>query len=338
MEIAKLPFVTCSESTTPVYANGYYKITEKETRGNMFSQYAHRNTHYELSFTQYFYEVLQYNKRNDKEVIMHKCGLNCTATFPVTYDYARSILIFHKPWRGVRRDMFKNREKVITTAIDFIMSPNCPSSVKQAYTRAKYCYETSRDIYDDNRNNEEANHDANENNMDEEVQTLLEFCNSFQRKAKNKDQFNGYSFDVGRNFNWGNCRNDDDGATWLLETIKEHDTWNQDTMLDNGEIILDNACLNIDTKYDMKKLKGNQQTIVCTVLNNLMKWIDFANGQSKQYEPLRMTVPGKAGTGKSFVINCIVNETRKILKHNYSAIVVAPTGAAAFNVNAQTIH
>jgi ATP-dependent DNA helicase PIF1 len=57
----------------------------------------------------------------------------------------------------------------------------------------------------------------------------------------------------------------------------------------------------------------------------------------KKFKPLRMTIMGCAGTGKSVLINTVVAYIRRIQK-NYSFIVAAPTGAAAHNVGGQTIH
>ena len=57
-----------------------------------------------------------------------------------------------------------------------------------------------------------------------------------------------------------------------------------------------------------------------------------------EYKPLRLTVLGKGGTGKSYVINTIVTEVRKLFKTNGSVVIVAPTGTAAYNVGAQTIQ
>ena len=45
-----------------------------------------------------------------------------------------------------------------------------------------------------------------------------------------------------------------------------------------------------------------------------------------------MYITGKAGSGKSFLLNFFVENTRK------KVAVVAPTGIAALNVNGQTIH
>ena len=45
-----------------------------------------------------------------------------------------------------------------------------------------------------------------------------------------------------------------------------------------------------------------------------------------------MIISGTAGTGKSFLINCL----KALLK--YSVRVAAPTGVAAFNVQGSTLH
>ena len=48
--------------------------------------------------------------------------------------------------------------------------------------------------------------------------------------------------------------------------------------------------------------------------------------------PLRMIVTGTAGTGKSYLIQCL-----RLLLQN-QVIVAAPTGVAAFNIDGQTLH
>ena len=48
--------------------------------------------------------------------------------------------------------------------------------------------------------------------------------------------------------------------------------------------------------------------------------------------PLRMLVSGTAGTGKSYLIQCI----KKLLQDRL--VVAAPTGVAAFNVHGYTLH
>ena len=54
-------------------------------------------------------------------------------------------------------------------------------------------------------------------------------------------------------------------------------------------------------------------------------------------EPLRLFVNGTAGSGKSYLINCL----RKTMTERYSSQAIevcAPTGTAAFNISGKTIH
>jgi hypothetical protein len=63
----------------------------------------------------------------------------------------------------------------------------------------------------------------------------------------------------------------------------------------------------------------------------------FLNNDTK-YKPLRATVMGCGGTGKSFIINTIISIVQTVTKLNDSILVGAPTGAAAFNVQGSTLH
>ena len=56
------------------------------------------------------------------------------------------------------------------------------------------------------------------------------------------------------------------------------------------------------------------------------------HAESDHPEPLRLIVSGTAGTGKSYLINCL----RLLLNHRVH--VAAPTGVAAFNIEGQTLH
>ncbi len=58
----------------------------------------------------------------------------------------------------------------------------------------------------------------------------------------------------------------------------------------------------------------------------------------KKYKPLRATVMGCGGTGKSFIINTIISIVRTVTQLNDSILLGAPTGAAAFNVQGSTLH
>ena len=58
----------------------------------------------------------------------------------------------------------------------------------------------------------------------------------------------------------------------------------------------------------------------------------------KIFKPLRMTLCGVAGSGKSTLINTLVTAIRKITQKTNSVYVCGPTGSAAFNAGGETIH
>ena len=77
------------------------------------------------------------------------------------------------------------------------------------------------------------------------------------------------------------------------------------------------------------------------ILRKIREWINLIGKSHKkriQFKPLRLTVIGCAGTGKSVLINTLVACIRRMFKKNDSVLVAAPTGAAAHNIGGQTIH
>ena len=77
------------------------------------------------------------------------------------------------------------------------------------------------------------------------------------------------------------------------------------------------------TAADPCKLQGRQLAAY-----NLVK----AHMDTDNPTPLRMVISGTAGTGKSYLINCL----RLLLQDKVR--VVAPTGVAAFNIDGNTLH
>ena len=347
MEIAKLPLTTCSEQLIPVHAIGYYRIDKPMKRDSLMSLYSKRNeSENDLNFTQFFYKTIASKQGGkSKTTIMHISGLNSRPVYPVTFDYARSILIFYKPWRKVNRTMFYNKAQAIDEFNEFLMSPKCPITVKQAYVRAKFRYESGRTYIDDHRKQEEyMNHMDDDAIEDVELKRYIKFSNSFHRPTKNYEILDGYKVDNGCNFDWKPTDYDQDGKDWLMNHINAYDDWNVAAMVDDGRTNKNNTSkLQIPRQhngkeYSMDELVGNQRAVFTIVMKNLIDWINYTTRKAKQYKPLRMTVLGKGGTGKSYVINTIVAAVRKLFKINGSAVVVAPTGTAAFNVGAQTIQ
>ena len=72
------------------------------------------------------------------------------------------------------------------------------------------------------------------------------------------------------------------------------------------------------------------------VLDKIMEWATCEDYST--FTPLRMTLNGPAGTGKTIVINTIVALIRTLFQDNDVVQVCAPTGTAAFNAGGETLH
>ena len=123
------------------------------------------------------------------------------------------------------------------------------------------------------------------------------------------------------------------GNTWLFDTI---DYYNNNK--DNDLRIPRKT--NGDT-YELEDLNEEQFKIAYVILNKIKEWLSLATApeeRKKRFKPLRMTVMGCGGTGKSVLINTLVSCIRTIFQDNNSVFVTAPTGAAAYNVGGTTIH
>ena len=88
--------------------------------------------------------------------------------------------------------------------------------------------------------------------------------------------------------------------------------------------------------YDIGMLKEDQKAIVLEVMKTVKEWLEWEDLST--FQPLRITINGPGGSGKSVVINTIVSILRTMFGTNDVVRVVAPTGTAAFNVRGETFH
>lgn len=91
-----------------------------------------------------------------------------------------------------------------------------------------------------------------------------------------------------------------------------------------------------ESVYRVKYLYSDQKKIVAEVMSKLKEFIESDNLSS--FKPLRMTVMGAGGSGKSVVINTLVTLMRNMFQYDGVVRVAAPTGTAAFNVGGETFH
>ena len=89
-------------------------------------------------------------------------------------------------------------------------------------------------------------------------------------------------------------------------------------------------------EYKVEYLYSDQKAIVAEVCTKLKEFMEMED--LRKFKPLRMTVNGGGGAGKSVVINTIVTIFRKMFNYNNVVKVAAPSGCAAFNVKGETFH
>ena len=89
-------------------------------------------------------------------------------------------------------------------------------------------------------------------------------------------------------------------------------------------------------QWTIDKLETDQTEVVLQIMMKIKQWVEW-DGVSP-FAPLRMTVHGKPGTGKSVVIKTLQSLCFKIFGTHDCVKVCAPTGGAAFNAGGETCH
>ena len=118
-------------------------------------------------------------------------------------------------------------------------------------------------------------------------------------------------------------------SEWLNLKCNERDT-------SPHELKLDIPKKSDGTQYDIEGLFEDQLTVVLLIMNKIIEWTSCKD--LSQFQPLRITINGPAGTGKTVVINTIVTLIRTLFNTNSVVQVCAPTGTAAFNAGGETLH
>jgi len=90
------------------------------------------------------------------------------------------------------------------------------------------------------------------------------------------------------------------------------------------------------TEFLLTDLKPDQEDVAYAILDGLNRFMTCED--LKTFVPIRVTINGGGGSGKSVVINTLVSVLRKMFQITRVASVFAPSGVAAFNVRGTTVH
>lgn len=88
--------------------------------------------------------------------------------------------------------------------------------------------------------------------------------------------------------------------------------------------------------YELCDLYPDQKFIAYKIIDKLYEFMTCPDLST--FKPMRCTVVGQAGTGKTVLLNTIISVIRRIFGISEVVKVGAPTGVAAFNVGGETIH
>ena len=149
-EIAGLDLVICSDYLTNVSLGRALYLRKENSESfqgkDLISSYRNRPRSEEnMSLERYFYEIFSETKvfedsvtKRKKHRILIPKGLNCRPRYPVDYDYAKGMLVMHKPWsiQNPLTDLLNDEEETIKTFLQMIERNEMPLYVLSEFHRA----------------------------------------------------------------------------------------------------------------------------------------------------------------------------------------------------------
>ena len=81
-------------------------------------------------------------------------------------------------------------------------------------------------------------------------------------------------------------------------------------------------------------MSDKQKAILYNAVDTVIKFLN----NDPSYKPMKATIMGSAGTGKSFIINTSISMVRRLTGSNDTVQNSVPSEAASFNVQGYSIH
>ena len=197
--LENLALFSSSETIHNMTLSGWFKLGQTKS-ATLLSKHRSQDkqTLGNMSLHQFFF--LQHP---DGKHVPNYTGTHNQAVYPVTQDYAKSVLLIHKPWWG--DDHPSEDGKWVADFTDFLQTQDCPVSVKVNFERAKQKFERKQthaecvageidsDVDDD---------DDDEDNLGGLMQDILDVHNSLSVSTKTDLSYKGSTFDCGLNYDW----------------------------------------------------------------------------------------------------------------------------------------
>lgn len=206
VEVGDMRLTLSSEVTEAINLSGSYKISS-ETHADLVNRYrriAKNNPN--MSLHDFVKRELNEENRKvrkkygkDTIIIPHYVGANGQPKYPPTMEYARSVLIVHKPWGDNKPKKRDGAKEWITEFEEFVQLDECPEFVKLEYARVKERAQSKRP---EAVAGEECYDDEVKADVDDEVKDLLSIITT---KTISSDPFlnvNEFKINRGLHHNW----------------------------------------------------------------------------------------------------------------------------------------
>lgn len=322
----------------------------RELKSDLVKGYTWRDESLEnMTLHDYFYEKFRVSEfevdkvtgRKKGRILLPK-GLNCRPRYPADYDYARGIICLHKPWsrRNPIKKLLDDKDRTLQTFLAMMGAKEFPLTVVSEYNRAvTYSQQYQHQCLNKRATN---NENVDLNTLDEEeLDAHMHWEHSRSLSAQNRMRLNNTlldeQVDLGIHHDWSKTsfegrRADNLMPPELYTSYLKEQFYGDDAEKSSGDLIIPTR--RDGSRYELDDLNDEQQHVVLCAMEAIIKFVS----NDPTYVPLRATVVGCGGTGKSFIVNTLVTLIREFTKSNDSVKVAAPSGGAAYNVGGCTLH
>ena len=329
VHIGQLDLFHCSESIETHSLSGFRRLVENDTDKSsgttLLAKYANRSAYYK---NKSLYEFFFCTKPNPQEArskyVPHFVGASSTPVYPLREPYALSMLLLHIPWNlpipFTKESAISEFKKNFT---------NFPVHVTIPFQRIKARrLHQNMDYEPTNSNNYAIGSSFASNSIPDDLNEIIQLASTLPRLPLNDDDL--HDVDFGLSYPWHipqvNLPMSFEKTIKFLSDQTEQFELSKKTGVSipkrsNGK------------DYAIQFLRPDQKDIMAVVVETLYRWV-----YQEDFVPLRMTVSGVAGSGKSTLIQTIVSTVRNIFQRNDVIHVCAPTGSAAFSAGGETIH
>ena len=345
-EIDRLSLTLCSDVITYVSIQNCLKLrksADPKPKDLVYCYATRDEKHNRLSLDEYFYKVwckknFMIDPDSDRECnrILLPRGLNCRPRYPIDFDYARGMLIMHKPWSFKNPLCTRDKQRTIDTFKQMLDTRVVPTNVATEYERAvRYAHEKRIEVV---AKQGTIQADVNIDDLDpEDAEQFLNWFHSSQLTDMRTNPIlaENMTVDIGLNHDWSASffQGERDitmpGEEYTI-MIRDHAT----KVLNDENDPTDIPTKSDGTMYDIDDLSDEQRMIVLATVDTVVKFLE----NDEDYKPLRATITGMGGCGKSHVISTIISIIREMTDVNNTVQVAAPSGSAAYNVKGCTLH